>query len=139
MTTTSGISVTDRLKLSHLPVDREAGVSHAAAIEEFSRDADGAKEVIDGLRVLRVPVDNKDFCDAFIMDMLSKAIKTSHSLISNLDSAQTIVQLFKMRTVHKLTHLFASDVVTCPYQDLSNNWNVWESDMSKGFSDMIDV
>ena len=49
---------------------------------------------------------------------MEKAVKNSQALIDGLDSDQTILQLFKTCTAHKMTHLFAADVLTSDFSDL---------------------
>ena len=41
-----------------------------------------------------------------------------------------------MCTVHKLTHLFGTDVINTTTDALPSNYFLWNSNMTKGFSDM---
>ena len=83
-----------------------------------------------------VPIGNETFCNNFILKILKSAVKCSNVILDGLESDQTILQLFKICTVHKLTRLFASDVIDNTEHNLTNNWNVWGSDMTRGFNDM---
>ena len=48
-----------------------------------------------------------------------------------------MLRIFKTCTVHKLTHLFASDVVNTEPDALPPDWNLWSSPMSNAFSTML--
>jgi hypothetical protein len=136
MTTTTGNSVCKRLLDSEDAKSREIGQSLQTAVDKYSRDKDAPKEVTDGLRVLGVPIGNQEYCDNFINKILQNAIKNSNAVMQGLESNQTILQLFKTCTAHKLTHLFAADVANSNDDDLPQNWNTWESNMTRGFDDM---
>ena len=70
--------------------------------------------------------------------MIRKACEASDKIIHGLDDDQTILQLFRTCTAHKMTHLFKADVLTKPFEDLPNNWNLWDSDMAQEFTMMVD-
>ena len=44
--------------------------------------------------------------------------------------------MFKTCTIHKMTHLYASDVITEGVTNLLNNWHLWRSEMSDEFTNM---
>ena len=48
-----------------------------------------------------------------------------------------MMQLFKTCTVHKLTHLFSSDVLTTT--ERPRHWNTWDSQLCKDFTKMINL
>ena len=149
MTTTTGISVKDRLLAnpegSHL---HSLGLSLERALKKYSRtkatsgpgtaeDGYDLVEVTDGLRILGVPIGSKSFCNNFIMNYLSKAVENSDAIIRGLDSKQTMLQLFRTCTAHKLTHLFAADVINAEQHNLPTCWNLWRSEMGSAFSKMV--
>ena len=49
-------------------------------------------------------------------------------ILAGLDDPQTQLQLFKTCTAHKLTHLYAADVLNS--NELPNNWHLWSSDLA---------
>lgn len=57
-------------------------------------------------------------------------------LLENLEDAQTILKLFSTCTVHKMTHLFSSDVFNSPLENLPPAFYLWESAMTEEFSEM---
>ena len=76
-------------------------------IATFSRDKNGLPlEVTDGLRVLGIPIGSHQFCTDFILKAMGKAAADCKSLLNGLEDYQTIFQLFKTCTIHKLTYLF---------------------------------
>jgi len=58
-------------------------------------------------------------------------------LLSGLDDFQTQLQLFKTCTLHKMTHLFATDVLCSTYK-LPDHWHLWNSDMMKATTALQD-
>ena len=100
-------------------------------------------EITDGLRVLGVPVGSTKFCHEFIAKSMSKAASEAAQLLSGLKSEQTMLQLFRRCTVHKLTHLFAADVATAG-NDVNDvrvypqNWDCWTSRTTLQFHDMVE-
>ena len=68
---------------------------------------------------------------------MGKATTDCKSLLNGMEDYQTIFQLFKTCTIHKLTHLFPSDILTTDYDNLHNDWMGWESDLSVRFANMI--
>jgi hypothetical protein len=92
------------------------------AISHYSRKGhnDGTSsplEVITGLRVLGVPIGSKQFCHKFHKERLRAAEEEADTLYEGLSDLQTMTQLFKTCTLHKVTHLFSSDVVNA-YSDI---------------------
>lgn len=138
MTTTTNKSVRDRLLYSFSSTNRTTGASLKRAIDSFSTDKGKPFEETEGLRVLGVPIGSPAFCNRFILKMVQKAVIASDKVIAGLDSSQTILQIFRMCTAHKLTHLFAADIINADITDLPVNWNLWDSDMATEFTAMID-
>lgn len=138
MTTTTNKSVVDRLLASPSEHDQLTGASLKRAISAFSTDKGEPYEEINGLRVLGAPIGSPAFCSDFILNMVRQTVEASNKIINGLDSDQTILQLFCMCTAHKLTHLFAADVLTKDFDDLPDNWNLYDSDMAADFNGMID-
>jgi hypothetical protein len=69
---------------------------------------------------------------------MKDALICKNKIVAGLDSNQAILQVFRNCTAHKMTHLFAADVVQHPMKDMPDNWNMWNSDMTSAFSEMID-
>ena len=138
MTTTSGRSVRDRLLCSFNHQQRQTGASLARAIRDFSTKDNDPYEETNGLRILGAPIGSQAFCNNFILSMVHKAVAASDKITSGLESKQTILQIFRTCTSHKLTHLFAADVINADFQDLPPNWHLWDSDMAAEFTGMID-
>ena len=142
LTSTCGRKITNRLASSDNPEHQALAESLRRTIATYSRTMgeDGtytAVEVTDGLRVLGAPIGSSIFCNNFIMDMVSKAQQAARCLYRGLDSKQTVLQLFRTCTAHKLTHLFPADVLNQPVASLPNCWNLYTSQLSDGFSRMI--
>ena len=93
-------------------------------------------EVTDGLRILGTPIGSQSFCRDFIMRQLENAKVDAKKITEGLDDSQTMLQMFKTCTIHKMTHLYASDVVTEGVANLPNNWHLWRSKMSDEFTNM---
>ena len=49
-----------------------------------------------------------------------------------------ILRLYSVCTVHKLTHLFSSDVLNAPTDKLPPHYYLWDSDLSEEFSKMTE-
>ena len=99
-------------------------------------------EVTDGLRVLGVPVGTTTFCKAFISKAMKNAATESTKVLAGLESEQTMLQLFRQCTVHKLMHLYASDVAskegdTNDTSSFPENWDCWSSAMTTDFTQMV--
>jgi hypothetical protein len=96
-TTTTGISVVDRMKAHRNIGIRMAGVALEETIVEYSTTkVDGnivPVEVKDGLRVLEVPVGSIDYCQKFIMKALERAQLDAMKLLTDLDDLQTTLRL----------------------------------------------
>jgi hypothetical protein len=142
LTSTSGRSILPRLLF--WPSTYQTGVSIWNALGKYSRELDKDTgnykmcEKTDGLRILGVPIGCKSFCDDFIMQTIKQAVSNCDKIIDGLDSDQTVLQIFRACTAHKMTHLFAADVLNHKLNDMPRNWFLWESDMADAFSDMID-
>ena len=143
LTSTSSRSTVQHLLSSWNSHEREAGTSLQRAINTFSRkrNDDGTyspHEVTTGLRVLGCPIGSSYFCKNFISQILEKARAANASIIAGLSDDQTILQLLKICTSHKMTHLFASDVISSDVSTLPASWSAWESDMVTSFTNMLD-
>ena len=142
MTTITGNKLTDRLCNSVCNDTRIIGQSLKRAICKYSNKiVDGVStpyEEVHGLRVLGAPVGSSSYCNDFVLQLMQRALECSRAIASSLDSKQTIMQLFKTCTVHKMTHLFAADVVNNEMYDMPETWNIWQSDMTDKFTDMIE-
>ncbi len=141
MTATNGKKTSDALKRGPPGFGwRTIGFSLAAAVAAFSTTpvlgVPVGVEVTDGLRVLGAPIGSQSFCHDFINEAMSKASSDSKKILAGLDDQQTKLQLFKTCTIHKMTHLFASDVLNSDLSDLPNNWHLWRSDMATSFGQM---
>jgi hypothetical protein len=86
-----------------------------------------------------VPIGSKQFCHQFREDRLQGAAAEADKLYEGLTDLQTIIRLFKTCTLHKVTHLFSSDVVHA-YNDISArppDWDRWHSTMTDQFSTLL--
>jgi hypothetical protein len=143
LTSTSSRSTATHLLNSWNSDERETGASLQRAIASFSRSRndDGTyspHEVTTGLRILGCPIGSNDFCKSFITKILHKARAANASIIAGLSDDQTILQLLKICTSHKMTHLFASDVISSDASSLPDSWTNWESEMVTSFTNMLD-
>ena len=142
LTSTDGTTTTSKLLSDDNPVNVSIGQSLQRAISNYSTTIkDGTRlpvevEVVDGLRVLGVPVGSPAFCKNFMLKCIKKAMKDSQALLAGLDDLQTILRLFSTCTVHKMTHLFSSDVSAADPNDLPQNFYLWGSPMTDQFSEM---
>ena len=127
LTTCKNNSLIDRMRNSHRAHGRTDLInSLETAIKRFSKNKDGSMcEVQDGLRILGVPIGNNDFCKSFINKQLEKAKNDATTILEGLDDSQTKLQVFRQCTVHKMTHLFTSDVLSSKMSDLPKNWHLW--------------
>ena len=134
LTSTSGKSILDQLKSDNPSVHD----SLKSAIETYSINKDGSMhEETNGLRVLGVPIGNDDYCQSFILNKLQEALSDSKKILNGLSDKQTKLRVFKTCTLHKITHLFASDVASTPSSLLPKDWNIWCSQMSMKFSTLV--
>jgi hypothetical protein len=142
LTATNGQSVVRRLITSPKLKDMMVGKQLEQAISTYSvKIADGARvpvEVTDGLRVLGAPIGSSEFAFQFMSKILDQAISDSNKLLSNLEDIQTMTRLFSSCTVHKITHLFSSDVFHAPMQSMPSLFYLWESRLCDQFNSMID-
>ena len=129
--TSNAQSIVTRLGNSCLTTERETAESLSRVFLKYIEERNG-------LRLLGVPIGSSEFCSEFIKSIMEKAVKNSQALIDGLDSDQTILQLFKTCTAHKMTHLFAADVLTSDFSDLPVSWNLWHSDMADAFTAMVE-
>jgi len=132
LTSTMGAApIATRLSTSPLESDRATALSLTRVFKSYIEETNG-------LRLLGIPIGSPSFCSTFIMNIMKKAVANSNALIDGLDNDQTILQLFKTCTAHKMTHLFAADVLQRDYADLPVNWNLWHSDMASAFNKMVE-
>eukprot|EP00956_Cyclotella_meneghiniana_P037754 scaffold143726_cov74-Cyclotella_meneghiniana.AAC.5 len=145
LTSTSHSSTVSKMMLSPCDNIKRQGSDLNDAIAAFSRTTDkniGATvpvEVIDGLRVLGAPIGSQHFCRSFLQKALSKAKMDSEKILQGLDDVQSMARVYSMCTVHKLTHLFGSDVINAATSTLPNNYFLWDSDLTNGFSAMTNT
>ena len=71
------------------------------------------------------------------MAQIEKMEEDALALLSGLEDSQTQLQLFKTCTSHKMTHLFAADVL-CNSSKLPDQWHLWNSTMTKAITAMHD-
>ena len=119
---------------------RAAGASLNNAVKHFSNNKDGSPaEITDGLRVLGCPIGSSDFCQRFITKVMIKAIDDSNILLTELDDYQTILQLYRRCTQHKLTHLFSSDVLNEDFDNLPDDMHLWDSNSTSVITSSLGV
>ena len=132
LTSTHNKSTVDKLLASSRIGLKSVGTSLQRAIKEFSnKTITGTTtpyEVTNGLRVLGVPIGSSSFCKDFIKEQVHKMQSDGDLILAGLDDPQTQLQLFKTCTAHKLTHLYAADVLNS--NELPNNWHLWSSDLA---------
>ena len=141
MTTTSNISVVDRLSAFSDPDGIALASLLGAAIADYSQKNGKPYEEVNGLRALAAPVGSRSFTNQFLSTMVNGAVTASQAITSGLESSQTILQLFRSSMAHNLTHLFTSDVLNHDEADLPRleHWNCWESDLTDSFGAMVDT
>ena len=144
LTSTTGTKVTTRLLDSANESDHSLGQQLVTTIAQYSRtkprgsDTYEAVEVVDGLRILGAPIGSFAFCNDFVLDMARRASACGKAIMDGLDDQQTIFQLFRTCTAHKLTHLFAADVVNTSEDNLPKNWHLFRSDLVASYSTMLE-
>jgi len=142
LTSTNDSSTVQHLLASKNIHDHIIASSLHRAISNYSRKPDSNKvlqpyEVTDGLRVLGAPIGSPTFCTNFLLSTLDNAQTDANKIISGLTDIQTKLRIFSTCTVHKLTHLFASDVYNSPISTLPDKWFVWNGSLNNGFTTMI--
>jgi hypothetical protein len=142
LTATNGTPVTTTLLTSSNPNDIATGRSLQQAIALYSRkqtpNGYDPVEVVDGLRVLGSPIGSHSFCQAFLQNALTTANNDATKLTTSLESLQTILRLYSVCTVHKLTHLFGCDVINSDLSSLPPDIHLWNSDLTDNFSRMTE-
>ena len=140
LTTTTGVSLVDRLKATgNLSLMMKAERLFQAISRYSTTKVDGAStplEVTDGLRVLGVPIGSPQFCKSFLNKALLRAENDANALLTKLDDLQTTLRIFSMCTAHKITHLFGCDVYNTPMEDLPTRFYLWDSPLTQRFSEM---
>ena len=139
LTTCKGTSLLDRMRNSSWALGRGDLINTLEkAISKYSKHKDGSMcEETNGLRVLGVPLGNESFCQTFISNQFQNAKSDAIKILEGLDDSQTQLQVFRQCTVHKMTHLFTSDVLTSDLSKLPKNWHIWNSSFCNEFSDMV--
>lgn len=140
LTSTIGEQTTTKLISAEEASQNQLGWTLRRAIAQYSTTIeDGVRvpvEVTEGLRVLGAPIGSPTFCRAFIAKQMAKARVASQRTLDGLESCQTKLQLYKTCTVHKMTHLFMSDVLAADESTLPEQWHLWQSDMTSEFDAM---
>jgi hypothetical protein len=142
LTSTNGSSTIP----THLAYDHALGTSLYNAIDRYSRDKNNMYEETNGLRILGSPIGSTTYQLQFIDNYMKTAQQDASKLISSLNNSQTILQLYRSCTAHRLTHLFTADVYATethhrlfPHNNNLNDpstWHCWTSKLSLDFDDM---
>ena len=90
-------------------------------------------KVTDGLQVLRTPIGSHTFFRDFILRQLENAKADTKKITHGLEDFETMLQILKTCTVHKMTHLYVPNIPTEGVDNLPNNWHLWSSDVSDEF------
>ena len=145
LTSTSGDSIIKLLQHDDKPESSLMEESLRRAITKYSRrkNQDGSTTThgeVDGLQILGIPIGSPSFCTKFLTTQLDKARLDAAKILKGLDNEQTMLQLYRQCTVHKMTHLFASDVVSrdITVVNYPNKWDLWHSPMGQNFDNMTD-
>ena len=132
MTSTSGESI-----LSKLTNNNEHTLEQELreAISKYSTNNSEMHEEVNGLRVLGSPIGSIAFQQQFIKDYFTQAKTDATNLLNGLDDDQTILQLYRQCTSHRLNHLFPSDVhaYANSSQCQPENWHKWDSPTARAF------
>jgi hypothetical protein len=141
LTSTSHSSIYPRLESSREPANQLILADLKEAIDTYSTDKAGVGvEVTDGLRILGVPIGSKSFCQQFITNKLAGAQSDASKILNGLEDSQTMVQIYRQCTAHKLTHLFTSDVIANADLDaLPRHWHLWDSQLATDFRTMTEA
>ncbi|KAL7523057.1 hypothetical protein ACHAXR_000534, partial [Thalassiosira sp. AJA248-18] len=129
LTSTSGTSILLQLLLSN-PTLHD---SISSAISTFSRKTNSDNTT----SPLGVPLGNDAFCSTFHLQRVEAAATDAKKVLNGLHIKQTMLRVFKTSTLHKVTHLFASDVATSNPTTLPTDWHLWSSAMSTRFSEIM--
>ena len=135
MTSVSGIKLIERLLHSGDNHLTSLGGELASMIQQNSTTNGVALKITDGIRILGSPVGSPTFCKDFISKAMTKAQAHADTSLAKLDNKQSVLQLFKFCTAHKMTHLFSADVLAATKHP--KNWNTWDSDLCSDFNAMI--
>ena len=93
-------------------------------------------EVTDGLQVSGTPISPQLLCQESILRQLENTKADTKKITQGFEDFQTMLQMFKICTIHKISHLYESDVLIEGINNLSNNWHLWSSNMSDEFIKM---
>jgi hypothetical protein len=141
LTTTTGSSLVHKLVTSTDPILTQRGLALQSAIAQYSCEQVGDifkhKEVTDGLPGLGCPIGSTSFCKAFLMKSLTNA-KSDAKIASSLESLQTILRLYCVCTVHKLTHLFGCNLINSTISQLPPDIHLWNGELTNEFSQMTE-
>ena len=138
LTSTSGTSILPKLLNSNPLLHND--LQTAISTYSTKKDANSIQqphEVCDGLRILGVPIGSQAFCINFIHNSFLQTAKDATKVLEGLSDKQTRLRIFKMCTLHKMTHLFASEVHITATDDLPDEWDCWESPLSTQFTTLI--
>jgi hypothetical protein len=142
LTTTTGSSLVTKLLLHPQMRMNMRGKLLEQAISKYSVKLVNGNptpvEVTDGLHVLGAPIGSTTFAQDFMQTILNNAINDSQKLLSGLDDSQTMMRLFSTCTVHKITHLFGSDVFHAPVETMPQLFYLWESNLCNNFTQMVE-
>jgi hypothetical protein len=142
LTSTTGSSLVSKLLLHPQMRMNMRGKLLEQAISKYSvKMIDGIPspvEVTDGLRVLGAPIGSARFAQEFMHKILHNAINDSQQLLDGLEDIQTMMRLFSSCTVHKITHLFGSDVFHTPLNAMPTLFYLWESTLCNSFTQMVE-
>ena len=124
MTSTSETSLISEMLDSTDGTTLGLGHSLRQAVRKYSlKEEDGKlveEEVTTDLRVLGAPIGSTRYGNELLEKTMSNDEKDTSKLLTGLEDFQTAMGLFSQCTVHKITHLFSSDVLNTPHDKLPN-------------------
>ena len=84
---------------------------------------------VDCLQILCISIDSPSFYTKILAMQLDMAHLDAARILKGLNIKQTMLQLYRQCTVQKMTHLFASDIVSRDILDDSypDKWDLWHS------------
>ena len=113
------------------------------AITKYScrKNQDGSTtphEEVDGVRILGIRISSPSFWKKYLTAQLDNARLDAVKIVKGLDIKHTMLRLYRQYTVHKMTHLFPSNVVSRDIPDDSYNdkWDLWHRPMDQNFGNM---
>jgi hypothetical protein len=141
MATTTGTSLLACMKQGASMRQLMTTLALERAIGTYSTNKNDAgtsipHEATDGLRVLGAPIGLAEFCNNLIKKAIARTQSNAVKLITNLDDLQTMLHLYSVCTVHRITHLFGHAVYNTPLQEFPTNYWLWDSLMTTKFGNM---